>query len=56
VVRGERDRPQRAAEVTLLLSTGGFDEVRGGQNPSNSLLSRALIRRRKAGLTQHDEN
>jgi len=26
------------------------------RNPSNSLLSRALIRLRKAGLTQHVEN
>jgi hypothetical protein len=37
-------------EVTLLLSTGGLDERGVRWNPSNSLLSRALIRLRKAGL------
>ena len=37
-------------EVTLLRSTDGLDERGVRWNPSNSLLSRALIRLRKAGL------
>jgi len=37
-------------EVTLLRSTGGLDERGVRWNPSNSLLSRALIRLKKAGL------
>ena len=37
-------------EVTLALFADGLDERGGRWNPSNSFLSRALIRLRKAGL------
>ena len=49
---GARRRGSKPArpEVALLLSTGGLDERGVRWNPSNSLLSRALIRLRKAGL------
>jgi len=43
-------------EVTLLRSAVALTKARGTLEPFNCLLSRALIRFRKAGLTQHDEN
>src|SRR6516162_10284567 len=42
-------------EVTLLLYTGALESWGVGRIPSNSLLCRALIRLRKAGLAQHDD-
>jgi hypothetical protein len=57
-VRGERDRTQRYLRSRCCYLPVALTKARGTRNPSNSLLiiSRALIRLRKGGLEQHDEN
>jgi hypothetical protein len=56
VVRAERDRPQRDLMSRCCYLPVALPKVRVCRDPSNALLSRALIRLRKAGLAQHDEN
>jgi hypothetical protein len=56
VVRGERDRTQRDLSSRCCYLPVALTKARGTLNPTNSLLSHALIRLRKAGLAQHDEN
>ena len=56
MVRGERDRTQRDLSSRCWYLPVALTKARGTPNPTNCLLSHALIRLRKAGLPQHDEN
>ena len=56
MVRGERDRTQRDLRSRCCYLPVALTKARGTPNPTNSLLSHALIRLREADLAQHDEN
>jgi hypothetical protein len=56
VVRGERDRTPRDLSSRCCYLPVASTKARGTANPTNSLLSHALIRLRKTGLAQRDEN
>ena len=56
MVRGERDRPQRDLKSRCCHLSVALTKVRATPESANSLLSRVLIRLRKAGLAPHGEN